>query len=684
MSPSLFNSPPQRYVFRSLLFALVYAGVTYLSLQLIPSATSGASFVWPVSAVGLAILLLSGLEYWPALIGSFFILLIAEGGKFPFASAVAISNLLEAIIGVLLLRSLGFNNSFVRFRDVFSLIVAAVISTGISSSVITGAAAWLNAVPFNQALWGELILGHSVSILAFAPFLISWFNGKPFIYPQWRIAEKVAVIGAVTVIDFLLFWTPYGAIGSFSLVYVLIIPLIWAAVRFNMRGMSTALALTGLIAATGVLFGYSGFTLHPEQSLFALQILVGVLTLIFLIFSSITEERRAAVASLEEHIGRLEGVLEQIRSSDDAKNEFIAILAHELRNPLAPIVSSVEILKDGVRPADEQQEFMGIIDTHVQTLVRLLDDLLDISRITQKKFHLQRRRVSLQHMVEVTLQTVGAYMKQRTHTLTLDLPKEPLMLDADPVRLEQALVNLLNNAAKYTEPGGTITLSAEQREGNVYIYITDTGMGIAPEIQHLIFEPFSSTSSMRRPGGLGVGLYLTKRLVELHGGTIGVISEGRNKGSKFIVSIPSSAGPEVPAAQPISEVLAQKPLLSPVQVPDAKTVLIVDDNEPAAKGLSTLLTHSGYTTHMAFTGADALEKAQDLKPGVVLLDIGLPDMEGYEVARLMRDQRPEKFTLIALTGYGQDNDKKRAFDAGFDHHLTKPVGIADVKRLLAA
>jgi signal transduction histidine kinase len=412
------------------------------------------------------------------------------------------------------------------------------------------------------------------------------------------------------------------------------------------------------------------------QGIFLLQVLLGALDVIFLIITSIVEERKEAVITLNNNVIQLEQAIEKIRSEDQAKSNFLAILAHELRNPLAPIITSVELMKSDKNPA-HSPELVETIDTHARTISLLLDDLLDITRITHNKFQLRRERASLSQCVERALQSVRPFYGLRKHTLNVRLPKEELYLDADPVRFEQILVNLLNNAGKYTDAGGTVTLECSKAGRNVSIRVIDTGIGIAKDKLPGVFEPFGQRGAvMRRPGGLGVGLALTKQLVELHGGRIKASSAGLGKGSTFTVHMPlSTSGAVTPAA-------AARSFVNRLRGKTAHTILIVDDNEPAANGLAELLKREGHTVHVAFSGEEALAQVKRYKPDTVILDIGLPDMTGYEVAAQIKCIKGLIVRIIALTGYGQEDDKIKSREAGFYAHLIKPVSLSDVESVL--
>ncbi len=371
---------------------------------------------------------------------------------------------------------------------------------------------------------------------------------------------------------------------------------------------------------------------------------------------------------------------EALKESHRRKDEFLATLAHELRNPLAPISNAVELLRIRNSADSELRASRDIIERQVRQMSRLVDDLLDISRITSGKITLQRNRVSLNTVVTDAVESSRPLIEASLHNLTVTLPPEPIFLDADAIRLVQVFSNLLTNAAKYTEKGGHIWLTAEPQNGDVVVSVVDTGIGIAPKHLPQIFEMFSQVAPAleRSQGGLGIGLSLVRGLVELHGGTIDARSAGIGMGSEFIVRLPmlESAGLTDQEPSGAGQTLEQC---------RKSRILVVDDNRDAAESLAMLLRLMGHDTHTSHDGLEAIQAAATFRPEVVLLDIGLPNMDGYEVARHIR-QRPwgRHILLTALTGWGQDGDKRRSMLAGFDHHLTKPVDPASLMKLLGS
>jgi PAS domain S-box-containing protein len=377
----------------------------------------------------------------------------------------------------------------------------------------------------------------------------------------------------------------------------------------------------------------------------------------------------------------------QLREADRRKDEFLATLAHELRNPLAPIRHGLELLRRGGVAGEATDRVYDTLERQTDHLVRLVDDLLDVSRITRGKVELRRSRIELAAVVDRAVEVSRPLLDEAGLELVVELPDDPVWLAADPTRLAQVLSNLLNNAANYTPEGGRVTLSAAAGPSEVAVTVADTGAGIPRERLRAIFDLFvQGGGGSGGHGGLGIGLTLVKSLVELHGGRVEARSEGAGRGSELIVTLPRVAAPRAetdagaPAAGPpaVRETPADRaPAARPLRI------LVVDDNRDAADSLTDLLELFGHEAHAAFDGAAAVAAAERLRPDVVLLDLGMPVMDGFETARHLRGlPGGGDVVLIALTGWGQDQDRRRTREAGFDHHLVKPTDIQQLQRLL--
>jgi PAS domain S-box-containing protein len=368
----------------------------------------------------------------------------------------------------------------------------------------------------------------------------------------------------------------------------------------------------------------------------------------------------------------------ELRDADRQKDEFLATLAHELRNPLAPMLHAMQILKAKGPLPPELEWARGVLERQAQVMTRLLEDLLDVSRISRNQLELRQERVELAAVLEVALETSRPVIEAGSHELTVTLPPEPIRLHADPLRLAQVFANLLNNAAKYTQEGGRIRLIAERQGSDVIVSVKDSGIGIAAEMLARIFEMFSQAKPalVRSQGGLGIGLSLAKGLVELHAGSIEAHSVGPGRGSEFVVRLPVAA--EAPAREP-AQTSDDEPK------PTTKyRILIVDDNQDSVDSLAMLLKIMGNEVATAYDGEQAVEAAEAIRPDVVLLDIGMPKLNGYDACRRIREQPwGEGMFLIALTGWGQEEDRRRTEEAGFNRHMVKPVDADVLMKLLA-
>ncbi|MBV9346317.1 MAG: response regulator [Gammaproteobacteria bacterium] len=380
---------------------------------------------------------------------------------------------------------------------------------------------------------------------------------------------------------------------------------------------------------------------------------------------------------ISTHVAARKALLEQQReleSADQQKNEFLAMLAHELRNPLAPIRNLSEVLGRTLADNPEGRAAVASIDRQVTHLARLVDDLLDVSRITRGQIELRKQIVPVQAVLTRALETVDPALRHKRHRLSVAESEPGLTVHGDPERLVQCLANVLNNAAKYTDPGGDIRLETVVENTDVVLRVTDSGAGIAPELLPRVFDLFvqGERTLDRAHGGLGIGLSIVRQVIELHGGAVRASSPGVGGGSTFELRLPLSQEPAAPRAE------------RTVGRATAEQVLIVDDNEDAAESLAMVLRLDGHTVQTAYNGEQALARAQQLRPRVVLLDIGLPGLDGYEVARRLKARQPagEELCLIAITGYGQDADRERATAAGFAHHLVKPIDFSSLQEIL--
>ena len=383
---------------------------------------------------------------------------------------------------------------------------------------------------------------------------------------------------------------------------------------------------------------------------------------------STNEQLHCANEELQARLVELRDAVEAGRHKDD----FLAMLAHELRNPLAPILSAMQVIRRHPDNSDVVQRAREIVERQVRHQAQLLDDLLDVSRITRGLIKLRKGSVDARSAVAAAVEATRPVIDARSHTLAVMLPDTPLRLEADPTRLTQMLTNLLDNAAKYTNPGGHIEVSAQRDGGHVALRVRDTGIGIPPDMHARIFDLFTQGDvPIARPlGGLGLGLSLVRSLTELHGGTVDVTSEGPGRGSEFVIRLPAGTS-EAGAGVETTSAAA------------ARHVLVIEDNADAREMLRLALELDGHRVETAGDGTTGVETALRTTPDLVLVDIGLPGLDGYAVARRLRAALGDRVTLVALTGYGQSEDRRRTSEAGFDAHLVKPVDPDVLSRALA-
>jgi PAS domain S-box-containing protein len=374
-------------------------------------------------------------------------------------------------------------------------------------------------------------------------------------------------------------------------------------------------------------------------------------------------------------IDELKQAEEVLKEANRNKELFLATLAHELRNPLAPVRSGLEIVRRSLDDRETVERTIEIIERQTTQLYRLVDDLLDISRITHGKIRLQKSRIALREAVELAIETSRGFIEKRGCRLDVSLPDEPIYLDADLTRVAQIILNLLNNAAKYNKPEGSIHLKAERADAAAIVRVSDTGVGIPSSMLANIFEPYNQIADdTQTNSGIGIGLSVVKKLVEMHGGDIAARSDGTGKGSEFTVRLPLAAEQQPETVLPVNKQPTNDQFVS-------RRVLIVDDNEDAAAMLEFLLKLENYEVRTAHTGNQALETAAAFEPEIALLDIGLPDLSGYELGRRLREKFPA-LRLLAVSGWGQEEDRRRSAAAGFEHHLVKPVEFEELLRLI--
>jgi two-component system CheB/CheR fusion protein len=483
----------------------------------------------------------------------------------------------------------------------------------------------------------------------------------------------------------LIFFAPPTSAARGFLEACLLIPLLaWGALRFGTRGATAAVFLASSIAVAGTAVGRGPFVQETvSRSLLSLQAFLAIVAFTLLVMGAVMAERAAALRSSQAALEvqerarrRAERAEDALREADRRKDEFLGVLSHELRNPLAPIRNAIHLLGRAPAGSDEAGRARSVIERQVGHLTRLVDDLLDVTRISRGKILLQCAHLELSALVCEVAADHRASFDARGVALEVRADAGPLWVDADPARLAQIVGNLLQNAAKFTDAGGHVAVRVE-RDGpsRAALRVGDDGIGIDPSLLPRVFEPFTQADQSldRRRGGLGLGLAFAKALVELHGGTIEARSEGLGRGTKLAVFLPLARHEGRAAAAPSRHDEA---------APGRRRVLVIEDNLDAAATLKDVLEMHDQEVAVAHDGEEGLARIRALRFDVVLCDIGLPGLDGYEVARRVRSQPGEAPMLVAMTGYALPEDRRRALEAGFDHHLAKPFDFAELEEIL--
>jgi signal transduction histidine kinase/ActR/RegA family two-component response regulator len=647
--------------------ATVYFGAAKLGLSMAFVAAQ-VSAVWPPTGIALAAVVLLGEWVWPGIALGAFLANATAAEPAATAAGIAIGNTLEALVGARLLkRFVQFDPALERLSDALGLIgLASIASTMVSASIgatslcVSGLQPW-SAFP---VLWWTWWLGDALGDLVMAPVLLTVVAAGWARWPWARTVEGGLLAALLFVATPTVFGGLFARVGGDQALGYIVFPFaIWAALRLGPPASAAVTLIAAIVAIWCTVHGLGPFA-RPAigGSLVLLQVFMAVVAVTGLLLSAaIAEQRRAEIA---------------LHAAHRRKDEFLAMLSHELRNPLAAMSDAIQVARRSNDEADVAWA-RGVIENQVGHLSRLIDDLLDIARITRGKVELRRRILDLADVVPRAVDAVRPFFAARRHELAISLGTGPLLVEADPTRLEQVLVNLLTNAAKYTEPSGRIEIRTRREGDFVVLAVKDTGMGITADQIACVFELFAQgdRSAARSEGGLGVGLTLVKSLVELHGGRVTATSGGAGQGSEFTVYLPAAEGaPQPTVGRPARPGEPSTPV----------RVLVVDDNRATARGMTRLLQLSGYEVEALHDGREVLASVQRQRPDIVLLDIGLPDMDGYQVASQLRhEQRCRDTLIVAVSGYGQDDDRRRSREAGFDYHLVKPVDFNELLELIS-
>ena len=654
--------------------AVVYYAAGRLGLQL-ASLQKQISVVWLDTGIALALFVLRTRRLWPAVLIGSLAANAASGASALTSLGIATGDTLEALVGATLLLRVGFQPALRRLHDVASLfLLAACLSTilgatiGVLSLCLTEVAPWREFT----VLWSRWWIGDAVSDLVGAPFLFVWVDQARREWRFDRLTEAMLLLLSMLVLSLAVF-VDRGSSITYPVHYLIFPAVIWAALRLGQHGTATLVLGALVVTIIATVQGRGPFVSGAvENSLLQVTLFMAVVAVTGLFLGAATAERNRAerrrsadYARLRLSEERLARQAEELAAADRRKDEFLAVLGHELRNPLAPLQNALELLALGGSDPTVLTRTRALMERQMRHLVRLVDDLLDVARIRSGKIVLELEQVELAALISSAVELARPLIDARNHSLEVRV--EPnLWIHADRTRLPQLLTNLLNNAAKYSHEGAHIAIEAVTADGCAEVRVKDTGIGMSPDALANVFELFAQAAGPEHTvqGGLGVGLSLARSIAELHGGTLTAASEGPGKGSEFVFRLPLTAPPER---------LANSPNEAQRAAPSRK-ILIVDDNVDAADSLGVMLSYFGHETRVVYSGREALLRAREFAPDTLILDLGMPEMDGYAVARAVRsDPSLRRVQLIALSGYGQEEDRRRTSEAGFDEHLVKPV-----------
>jgi signal transduction histidine kinase len=643
---------------------LVYfiAGKLGLKLAFLNDSTSA---VWPPSGIALAALLLIGYRIWPAIFVAAFLVNLTTTADFATSLGIAAGNTLEAVCGASLVSAFaGGTRAFDRAQDVFKFALAVMASSviaatcGVTSLALSGLASWANYGPVWLTWW----LGDVTGGLVIAPLILLWFVAPT---RRWNRAEalEVTLLGLLLLsLGELVFggWFPISA-RNYPIAFICGPIVIWTAFRFTQRETATGIFILSALAIWGTLHNFGPFVMETRNhSLLVMQSSTALLFITAMALAAAMAERRRAEAVIEEQKSAVE-------AANQAKDNFLAMLSHELRTPLTPVIAALEALKTGPLDASESKEALAMIRRNIDLESQLIDDLLDLTRITRDKLQLQLEPLDAHQAIANVLEMCDSELSNKRLRLALELRAESHHVAADAPKFQQIIWNLLKNAIKFTGENGTITVaSSNESPQNLTIRVTDTGIGIEPEVMERIFNRFEQgdRSFQRRFGGLGLGLTISKSLAEAHGGTLLAESEGRDRGASFSLKIKTV--PEAERAGQTRAARADAPRRS-------LRILLVDDHPDTSVALERLLTRRGHIVAAARDMRSAMETVASQEFDLLISDVGLPDGSGLELMTHLR--ATSGLPGIAISGFGMNGDVEKSLHAGFAEHLVKPVNL---------
>jgi len=643
---------------------LVYfiAGKLGLKLAFLNESTSA---VWPPSGIALAALLLIGYRIWPAIIVGAFLVNLTTTADFATSLGIATGNTLEAVCGASLVNAFaGGTRAFDRAQDVFKFAFAVMASSiiaatcGVTSLGLGGLVSWANYGP----VWITWWLGDVTGALVIAPLILLWFVAPT---RRWNRAEvlEVTLLGLLLLaLGELVFggWFPISA-KNYPIAFICGPIVIWTAFRFTQRETATGTFILSALAIWGTLHNFGPFVMETQnQSLLVMQSSTALLFITAMALAAAMAERRRAEAVIEEQKSA-------VVAANQAKDNFLAMLSHELRTPLTPVIAALEALKTGSVDADESEEALAMIRRNIDLESQLIDDLLDLTRITRDKLQLQLEPIDAHRAIASVLEMCASELRDKRLDLSLNLRAEHHHVSADAPKFQQIIWNVLKNAIKFTGENGTITVSSSNPSPqSLTIRVTDTGIGIEPEIMERIFNRFEQgdRSFQRRFGGLGLGLTISKSIAEAHGGTLVAESEGRDRGASFLLKIRTIPGHKRAAPSRPAQMDTLRRSLR---------ILLVDDHADTSVALEKLLARRGHTVAAARDMRSALEAAEGGQFDLLISDVGLPDGSGVEL--MIRLRATSGIRGIAISGFGMNGDVEKSIQAGFSEHLVKPVNL---------
>ena len=655
-----------------ILLTVVYFVAAKLSLQLAFLHVS-ASPVWPPAGIALAALLLLGYRVWPAIfVGAFLVNLTTAGNVFT-SLGIATGNTLEGVIGAWLMhRFAGGAQVFDRAQNVFKFAIVVLLSTlasptiGLTSLAVAGYADWANY----SAIWLTWWLGDATGDFIVAPLLILWYAAPARRWDRAALLEVILLFLLLFALGQLAFggWLPLST-KNYPIASIFGPIVIWTAFRFTQRETATGIFILSALAVWGTLHGYGPFALeNANESLLTLQASTAILIVTAMALAAGMAERRRAQAALEQQRATVE-------AANRTKDNFLAMLSHELRTPLTPVLAALDALKTERQPPEELDATLAMMRRNIELESQLIDDLLDLTRITKDKLQLQFESVDAHQAIRNVVEMCAAEARAKKLEVRLDLQATDFRVMADPAKFQQIIWILFKNAIKFSGENGVITLySANHLPHIITIGVADTGIGIEPEIMERIFNPFEQgeRSFQRRFGGLGLGLTISKSLAQAHGASLIAKSEGLNRGATFILTM-KTAGLEEEAAIP------RTPDAHPA--PTGLRILLVDDHPDTCAALERLLTLRGHHVQAAHSMREALMSAGQASFDLLISDVGLPDGNGMDLLRSLRVQQPLRG--IAISGFGMDADIGKSLEAGFSEHLVKPVKLEKLEAAIA-